>query len=56
MSDVTVHRDERGVWCVLLNGRVLSSHASRNAAATSANQIIAANAELAALDPDEVAR
>jgi len=53
MSDVTIGKNERGVWCVYLDGRVLSTHATRDGAATSANQIIRAEAAAALTEETE---
>lgn len=40
MSAVTIGKNERGAWCVYIDGRLISDHRTRDGAATSANQLI----------------
>ena len=45
-SDVTIGKNERGTWCVYIDGRLISTHRSRDGAAISANQLIEAERSL----------
>lgn len=38
MSAIEVRRNERGSWCVYIDGRIISDHATHAAARTAAAQ------------------